>query len=159
MADVMSQSQRSALMSRIRGSNTTPEVAVRSMLWRDGFRFRLHAKKLVGRPDIVLSKWRAVVLVHGCFWHAHENCRLFRLPATRAEFWQQKLASNRDRDVRTILALEQISWRVVVVWECALRDDPEGLRVALGQWIRSGRPSTQYCGKDGRLLEGALQSL
>lgn len=157
MADVMSQSQRSALMSRIRSSNTTPEVAVRSMLWREGFRFRLHAKKLVGRPDIVLSKWRAVVLVHGCFWHAHENCRLFRLPTTRSDFWQQKLASNRDRDRRTLLELEQTSWRVAVVWECALRNDPEGLSEALSQWVRSGSQSTQFCGRNGCLVEGALR--
>lgn len=156
MADAMKPSARSALMSRIRAKHTTPEKSVRSMLWRDGFRFRLHAKKLAGRPDIVLPKWASVVFVNGCFWHCHENCRLFRLPGTRPEFWLQKLSANRARDERTVQALQELGWRVAVVWECALREDAAGLQVALARWVRGDLKFTQFSGRGGRLVVGTL---
>lgn len=156
MADVMKPSVRSALMSRIRGKHTTPEKSVRSMLWRDGFRFRLHAKELAGRPDIMLPKWTAVVFVNGCFWHGHANCRLFRLPNTRPEFWLQKLSANRARDLRTITALQDSSWRVAVVWECALHEDAAGLQAALAQWVRGGPQFIEFSGMAGNLVVGAL---
>lgn len=156
MADVMKPEQRSALMSRIRGKDTTPEKLVRAMLWRQGFRFRLHAKDVKGRPDILLPKWRAAVLVHGCFWHGHQNCRLFRLPSTRAEFWNQKLASNQARDQRTLTALSEAGWRVAVVWECALRDDPNALGHSLTSWMRSDATHAEFSGCEGRLHLGPL---
>lgn len=159
MTDVMSSEQRSALMSRIRGKNTTPEKVIRSMLWREGFRFRLHADELVSRPDIVLPKWRAVVLVHGCFWHAHQNCRLFRLPSTKVDFWERKLLSNRERDLRSAAELAQHSWRVAIVWECAIRNDLRGVRTELTRWIRSGTPAIELAGKDKRLVFGPLPAL
>lgn len=159
MADVMSPAVRSALMSRIRGKNTTPEKAIRSMLWQEGFRFRLHVRALVGRPDIVLPKWKAVVLVHGCFWHAHTNCPLFRLPSTRTEFWKEKLASNQERDLRTVSGLTEASWRVAVIWECAIRNDPQGLRKELSRWLRNGLQTIEFSGRGKRLLLGPLPPL
>jgi DNA mismatch endonuclease (patch repair protein) len=126
------------------------------MLWHDGLRYRLHRKDLPGKPDIVLPRWRAAVLVHGCFWHWHQGCRLFKLPSTRVEFWQEKLAGNRRRDDRTIRELELTVWRVAVVWECAIRDNPDALRTQLLDWIRHGSPSAQFCGRDGAVIQAPL---
>ena len=120
MADTLTKAERSALMSRIRGKDTKPEVFVRSALHRAGFRFRLHGAALPGRPDIVLPRHRTVVFVHGCFWHRH-GCRLSSEPATRRAFWREKFARNRARDQRTARALRNLGWRVVTVWECSLR--------------------------------------
>jgi len=107
-------------MSRIRGSNTKLEVLVRKGLHARGLRYRLGGAKLPGRPDIVLPKYRAVVFVHGCFWHGHE-CPLYRLPKTRPEFWADKIGKNRARDQRVTSELEAMGWRVLTVWECSLR--------------------------------------
>ncbi|KRG75785.1 hypothetical protein ABB30_11115 [Stenotrophomonas ginsengisoli] len=116
------QEQRSRMMRGIRGSNTQPELQVRTALHARGFRYRLNAKDLPGRPDIVLPKWKTVIFVHGCFWHAHQGCRYFRIPATRTEFWEQKLAANAARDARQIEQLLAMGWRVLAVWECALKN-------------------------------------
>ena len=110
------------MMRGIRGSNTQPELQVRKELHARGFRYRLNAKELPGRPDIVLPKWKAVIFVHGCFWHAHQGCRYFRIPATRTEFWTQRLTANAARDARQVEQLLTMGWRVLVVWECALRN-------------------------------------
>lgn len=110
------------MMRGIRGSNTKPELQVRKALHAYGFRYRLNAKELPGRPDIVLPKWKAVIFVHGCFWHAHQGCRYFRIPATRTEFWEQKLSANAARDARQIEQLLAMGWRVLVVWECSLKN-------------------------------------
>jgi DNA mismatch endonuclease, patch repair protein len=120
MADTLTNAERSALMARIRGTNTKPEVFVRSALHRAGFRFRLHGRTLPGRPDIVLAKHRTVVFVHGCFWHRH-GCTLSSEPATRRAFWREKFARNVARDKRTAAALRRAGWRVLTVWECSLR--------------------------------------
>lgn len=112
---------RSRNMAAIRGKDTAPELAVRRILHAMGLRFRLHRKDLPGRPDIVLPKHRTVVFVHGCFWHRHEGCRYTRTPKTRQEFWQTKFAANVDRDRRNRTNLQQLGWRVIVVWECELR--------------------------------------
>ena len=122
MADTVSAAVRSRMMSAIRSKDTHPEMLIRRALHGFGFRYRLHAKNLPGRPDLVLPKWRAVVFVHGCFWHAHD-CPSFRLPATRTEWWQEKLSGNALRDSRSIAALQEQGWRVAVFWECALRGD------------------------------------
>ena len=113
--------RRSALMSRIRSSGTSPELAVRRMLHARGFRFRLHRKDLPGRPDIVLPKYRTAIFVHGCFWHQHPNCRLASKPKTRTDYWEPKLEGNVQRDVRNRTALEVLSWRVETIWECDTR--------------------------------------
>jgi DNA mismatch endonuclease (patch repair protein) len=119
--DIVSPEVRSAMMARIGGKHTKPELVVRRGLFALGYRYRLHDRRLPGKPDIVFPSRRAVVLVSGCFWHGH-GCRLFRWPATNAEFWRSKIAGNvaRDAEVRERLAAQ--GWRVLTVWECALRD-------------------------------------
>jgi DNA mismatch endonuclease, patch repair protein len=108
------------MMSGIRGKDTKPELTVRQLLHRLGFRFRLHRKNLPGKPDIVLPKWRKVVFVNGCYWHGHGNCYLFRAPKTRTEFWTAKIASNCARDQRNYAELAKAGWDVIVIWECAV---------------------------------------
>ncbi|WP_234992589.1 very short patch repair endonuclease [Kroppenstedtia eburnea] len=107
-------------MSSIRGKDTKPELVLRRGLHRLGFRFRLHDKRLPGKPDIVLPKYRAVILAHGCFWHGH-LCHLFKWPSTREEFWRKKITRNRDLDNININKLMESDWRVCIVWECALK--------------------------------------
>lgn len=109
-------------MSRISGKDTSPERAVRSILHRLGYRFRLHSQSLPGKPDVVLPKYRTVVLVHGCFWHRHRGCPYAYAPKTRKEFWSRKFAGNTERDRRVTEQLRALGWRVLVVWECELRD-------------------------------------
>lgn len=118
--DVHSPERRSFNMSRVRGRDTRPEMLIRRGLHARGFRFRLHARELPGRPDLVFPARRAVILVHGCFWHGHD-CPLFHMPATRTEFWAAKIAANRQRDARAEKELELIGWRRLTIWECALR--------------------------------------
>jgi DNA mismatch endonuclease (patch repair protein) len=119
-ADVHSPGRRSFNMSRIRGRDTKPEMLIRRGLHARGFRFRLHVRGLPGRPDLVFPGRRAVILIHGCFWHGHD-CPMFRLPATRPDFWRTKIEANRVRDARDIEALAAATWRRLTVWECALR--------------------------------------
>ena len=137
MVDVMDAGKRSALMSRIRGKNTAPELHVRRGLWRAGFRYRLHSIGLKGKPDIVLRRWNAAVFVHGCFWHHHDQCKLAKLPSTRSGFWSEKLLGNRTRDERAVQMLRSQGWRVAVVWECAIRAAPEKTIRSLVTWVRS----------------------
>jgi len=120
VADALTQEQRRLNMSRIRGSNTKPELLVRSALHAMGFRFRLHDRKLPGTPDIVLRRYRAVIFVNGCFWHGH-GCRFSKMPAIRAEFWIQKIGRTKARDAAAIEQLLSLGWNVIVVWECSLR--------------------------------------
>ncbi|MFV0359108.1 very short patch repair endonuclease [Tropicimonas sp.] len=137
MTDIVDQQTRSRMMSGIRGKNTKPELALRRALHACGFRFRLHSKKVHGRPDLALPKYRAVVFVHGCFWHRHEGCRYTTTPATRSEFWQAKFAANVARDSVVRGALLDQGWRVATIWECALRK-PEQVSVAadrLAEWL------------------------
>jgi DNA mismatch endonuclease (patch repair protein) len=141
MVDVLSPQQRSFNMSRIRGRDTKPEILLRRGLHARGFRFRLHRKDLPGRPDLVFSGRRAVIFVHGCFWHGHD-CPMCRLPATRADFWAAKIEKNRCRDLKAVKALGSSGWRVLVVWECALRGParhPAGAVLAsCEEFVRSG---------------------
>lgn len=125
MVDTITSERRSWNMSRIRARDTGPELRLRSLLHRAGFRFRLHAKKLPGRPDIVLPKYRTAIFVHGCFWHRHSGCRNATTPSTRAEFWQDKFDSNVRRDARNRADLEAVGWTVMTVWECELKADAE----------------------------------
>lgn len=116
----MTPAQRRLNMSRIRGRDTKPEMLIRRGLHARGLRYRLHDRSLPGRPDLVFSRYRTAVFIHGCFWHAH-GCTLSKLPATRQIFWQEKLTANAERDRRAIETLQALGWRVLVVWECALR--------------------------------------
>ena len=123
MADVFSPEKRSEVMARVRSANTKPELRLRSMLHQLGYRFTVNGprnKLLPGRPDIVLPKLRTVVFVHGCFWHGHEFCHHARLPTSRSDWWIQKIAKNRARDLRNEAALLALGWHVVTVWTCAL---------------------------------------
>lgn len=120
MTDVLTPDQRRKNMSRIRGRDTKPELQVRHGLHARGLRYRLHDPRLPGRPDLVLTRYRAVVFIHGCFWHAH-GCSLSKMPMTRKDFWQRKLAANAERDGKTLETLRATGWRVLVIWECALR--------------------------------------
>jgi DNA mismatch endonuclease (patch repair protein) len=120
--DRLTKAERSWNMSRIRGRDTSPERAVRSILHRLGYRFRLHSRKLPGRPDVVLPRYKTVVFVHGCFWHRHSGCPFAYTPKSRIEFWSQKFAANVERDRLASKQLRALGWRVLVVWECELRD-------------------------------------
>ena len=120
--DTLTPERRSWNMSRIKGAHTGPELLVRSLLHRMGYRFRLHRKDLPGRPDIVLPRLRAVVLVHGCYWHRHANCRLAYIPKSNREFWEAKFAGNVRRDSRQYEELVALGWRVITVWECETRE-------------------------------------
>ena len=122
MSDVLTTEQRRRCMAAIRGRDTKPEMIVRSLVHRAGYRFRLHRKDLPGRPDLVFPGRRKVVFVHGCFWHQHPRCRYATRPATRPKFWSAKLDGNRTRDHRVIRELKQIGWDVLVIWECQTRD-------------------------------------
>lgn len=120
--DTLTPVQRSERMSRVRGRDTQPELLVRKALHARGYRYRLYDKRLPGTPDLVFPRWRKVLFVHGCFWHAHENCALARMPKSRLEFWRPKLEGNRARDDRKLAELRALGWDAMVVWECELRD-------------------------------------
>lgn len=142
MTDTVSPAVRSRMMSRIRGKDTAPEKAVRSLLHKSGFRFRLHRRDLPGRPDLALPKYNTVIFVHGCFWHAHNGCRFYNDPKTNPVFWKEKLSTNVARDRKNMGSLSAMGWRVLVVWECAIRDkdDLTSLRNSMIRWLRSNKP-------------------
>lgn len=120
MTDIVDASTRSRMMTGIKGKDTQQEVEIRKKLFALGLRYRIHDKKLPGTPDIVLSKYKAVILIHGCFWHVHD-CPLFRWPATKKTFWKKKLAGNKKRDIENIELLKKLGWRILVIWECSFR--------------------------------------
>jgi DNA mismatch endonuclease, patch repair protein len=117
MVDVVDKATRSRMMAGIKGKNTKPELLLRSELHRRGFRFRLHARNLPGRPDLVFPKYRTVIFVHGCFWHGH-SCKVFKWPQSNKLFWETKILGNRRRDRQSIRQLVKAGWRVLVIWEC-----------------------------------------
>lgn len=121
MADVHSPETRSYNMSRIRGKNTKPEELIRKYLFAQGFRYRKNDARLPGKPDIVLPKYKTVIFVNGCFWHAHEDCRYFIWPKNNEEFWKKKIGGNIERDAKNQRLLTDLGWRVIVVWECELK--------------------------------------
>jgi DNA mismatch endonuclease (patch repair protein) len=121
VVDIVDSATRSRMMSGIKGRNTRLEVLIRSLLHRRGFRFRMNVADLPGKPDIVLPKYRTVIFVHGCFWHGHD-CRLFKWPQTRPDFWRTKIQRNRQRDEQSLELLHAAGWRVATIWECALRN-------------------------------------
>ncbi|MDT6964290.1 DNA mismatch endonuclease Vsr [Cupriavidus sp. SZY C1] len=121
MVDVVSAEIRSRMMAGIRGKNTRPEMRLRRFLHKAGFRYRLHDRSLPGTPDVVLPRYRTAILIHGCFWHRHANCRFATTPATNAEFWKRKFSCNVERDSLAVEKLLSEGWRVIVVWECGLK--------------------------------------
>ena len=141
------------MMSGIRGKDTKPELLVRRALHARGFRYRLYVASLPGKPDLVLPKYNAVVFVHGCFWHGHD-CHLFNLPGTRREFWSAKIASNKERDKQSIEELEVAGWRVMQIWECALRGKERiGLELVserTSAWLISNRKRVEIRGRKPR---------
>jgi DNA mismatch endonuclease (patch repair protein) len=118
--DIWSKQKRSEVMSKIRGKNTKPEKLIRSALFNKGFRFRVHRPDLPGKPDITLVKYNTVLLVHGCFWHYHPNCREGRIPDTNSSFWKNKLSKNVERDKINVQKLLHLGWNVITLWECEL---------------------------------------
>lgn len=139
--DSLTPEHRSWLMSRVTGKNTKPELMVRRLLHGLGYRFRLHAKDLPGRPDIVFRNRHKAIFVHGCFWHGHVGCRKARLPTTRTEFWADKIETNRARDARKESALRSLGYDVLTLWECDLKNI-EGLSSKLSTFIGPARHSS-----------------
>lgn len=121
MADVHSKETRSYNMSQIKGKNTKPEILVRKLLFSSGFRYRLHDKKLPGKPDIVLPKYKTAIFIHGCFWHGHEDCKYFVVPKTRQDWWLNKINGNKNNDYKSLITLKEQGWNIVVLWECELK--------------------------------------
>ncbi|MDH4428172.1 MAG: very short patch repair endonuclease [Acidovorax sp.] len=141
MTDIVDSATRSRMMSGIRGRDTKIELALRKALHASGLRYRLHYRKLPGRPDMAFIGAKAAVFINGCFWHGHD-CPFFRLPASNVEFWRAKIDANRSRDIATLDALHGLGWRTAIVWECAMRGRPanefSALVGRLKEWIREG---------------------
>jgi len=146
LVDVVDAVTRSRMMSGIKGKNTKPEVSIRRALHARGFRYRTHVNNLPGKPDLVLPKYKAVVFVHGCFWHGH-TCRYFKIPRTRPDFWMEKIEKNRTRDRFQEIALLSDGWRVLIVWECVIRSmDKKKSMVLIDQiaeWLINGNEYLQ----------------
>jgi DNA mismatch endonuclease, patch repair protein len=138
--DVVDKKTRSRMMSGIKCKNTRPEILIRSMLHREGFRFRIHVTGLPGKPDLVLKKYKAVIFVHGCFWHRHD-CKYFKWPKSRSDFWKAKLNKNHIIDEHNLMKLFEKGWRVCIIWECAIRESKDNLveiRKKVGDWLKKG---------------------
>lgn len=136
----MTPEQRFKCLSHNRAKNTGPELKLRQTLWRLGFRYRVNDKRLPGKPDIVLPKYRTVIFIHGCFWHGHKNCKYYTIPKTNTEFWTAKVARNQERDQNVWRQLEAKGWSVIIVWECQLKnaDLEETLERVKAEIIRNG---------------------
>ncbi|MBU8891457.1 MAG: DNA mismatch endonuclease Vsr [Bacteroidales bacterium] len=137
MTDVHDKKTRSYNMSMIKGKDTKPEIMVRKFLFKNGFRYRLNVPELPGKPDIVLSKYKTIIFVHGCFWHGHESCKYFVLPKTRTKWWKEKINGTIKRDLHKKQELEQLGWNIIVIWECELKKEKrentlESLKKRLG---------------------------
>ena len=149
LPDVVDAATRSRMMAGIRGKDTRPEMILRRGLHGRGFRFRLHESRLPGSPDLVFPGRRAVIFVHGCFWHGHD-CHLFRLPATRQEFWRAKIEGNAARDAATEDALVRAGWRVLTIWECALKGRErlpvEAMLDRVSAWLAAGSGQEMIAG-------------
>lgn len=153
MTDVFDKKTRSENMSRIRGKDTKPELLIRKELHRRGFRYSLHRTDLPGKPDIILPKFNAVIQIHGCFWHGH-TCHLFRWPKTRKEFWHNKINQNVNRDIKNKQKLNDHGWRILIIWECAIKGkyslEREKLLDLIVSWLNSAEISLEIAGS--RLL-------
>lgn len=123
MTDVYSREIRSFNMSRIKGKDTKPEMLVRKFLFSQGFRYRLHDKKLPGKPDVILPKYKTVIFVNGCFWHGHQDCKYFVVPKTRTEWWLNKISTTIANDKKVVGSLQNDGWKTIVIWECELKKE------------------------------------
>ena len=152
MTDVVSPQVRSRMMSGIRGKNTRPELLIRRSLHRLGYRYRLHRKDLPGKPDLVLPRYRAVIFVNGCFWHGHD-CHLFKWPSSRADWWRAKITKTRETDAASRQALAAMGWRILEVWECALkgrtRHPLEQVIAQIDAWLHSDSRALVVRGREG----------
>lgn len=136
MTDKITPQQRKALMGRVKNKNTAPEMLVRRLLHRMGYRFRLHRRDLPGTPDIVLPRYRTVVFVHGCFWHGHEGCRRGTCPASNKDFWNAKINRNCERDAMATTLLVCAGWRVITVWDCEIKAGESALSARLSAFVK-----------------------
>jgi DNA mismatch endonuclease (patch repair protein) len=140
VADIVDTATRSRMMAGIRSANTRPEIAIRSALHAKGFRYRLHPRNLPGKPDMAFPRYRTALFVNGCFWHGHD-CHLFRVPGTRTDFWSGKIQRNRERDAVVRQQLQAQGWRVLTIWECAIRGrEAKGLPRVVAEaakWLKS----------------------
>lgn len=145
MIDVVNSETRSRMMSHIRNRDTRPELALRKALHALGFRYRLHVSRITGRPDMALCRYRAVIFVHGCFWHRHEGCRFSTVPVTRPEFWKAKFEANVRRDSVVRKSLMKEGWRVATIWECSLRGSEQAAATAklLAVWLLASTPTIE----------------
>lgn len=149
MTDIVSPEKRSEMMTGIRGKDTRPEITIRKALFALGWRYRIHDARLPGKPDLVFPSLRAVIFVEGCFWHGHD-CHLFRMPSTREDFWAAKIGGNRERDKRVREELQNLGWRHLTVWECALKGRtrlpfPALVDTIVG-WLESSEPAEEIEG-------------
>ena len=153
MPDVVSAEVRSRMMSGIHGTNTKPEIIVRTGLHSRGFRYRKNDKSLPGKPDLVFAKYQAVIFVNGCFWHGH-NCHLFKWPSTRVDFWRKKIERNQEKDEESLCALHSAGWRVLTIWECALKGKEkllfESVLDSASCWLEKDDGSCEILGGEGR---------
>ncbi len=152
MTDVVDRDTRSRMMSGIKAKNTKPELLIRKALFSKGFRYRLHDKKLTGKPDLVFPRYQAAVFINGCFWHGHD-CHLFKWPSTRPEFWQDKITRNRRRDAEVYGMLAEQGWRILTIWECALKGrtrlDFNRMVADIERWIRGEGKVREIRGRVG----------
>jgi len=147
MVDVVDSATRSRMMAGIRGRDTKPELLLRRALHARGFRYRLHGAALSGKPDLVLPKHKAVVFVHGCFWHRHAGCRFATTPATRPEFWSDKFSANVARDHRNLDLLRTMGWRTAIVWECAMKSkNIDDVADEVTHWLQGGEQLLEVSG-------------
>jgi DNA mismatch endonuclease (patch repair protein) len=148
MMDVVDQETRSKMMSGIRGKNTKPELEIRRQLHGLGFRYRIHDKRLPGKPDLVFKKYNAVIFVNGCFWHRH-GCHLFKWPKTRPEFWEEKINRNHENDLKALQSLKSSGWRVCIVWECSMKGATKDIQViskTIARWLKGNHRMLEVSG-------------
>ena len=143
--DTVDKKTRSRIMASVGQKSTGPEIRLRKALHRLGYRYRLNDKKLPGSPDLVFPKYRAVIFVHGCFWHAHEGCKFATKPSTRKQFWEDKFEKNQKRDKRKYEALKKLDWRVLVVWECTIKNRVVGKFDEVIRWVADWLNSEKNC--------------
>lgn len=135
MADIFSKAKRSEIMSKISGKETKPEILVRKFLFAQGFRYRKNDKRLPGKPDIVLPKYKTLIFVHGCFWHGHQNCKKSALPLTNHEFWKDKIQKNIERDKLKQKELKKLGWKIITIWQCQIKSR-ESVEKTLKQTVK-----------------------
>lgn len=121
MSDIFNETKRSQVMAQVKSIDTKPELAIRKFLFAHGFRYRKNVKKLSGKPDIVLSKYKTIIFIHGCFWHGHKNCEASTLPKSRKEYWAPKIQGNINRDLKNKKLLRKLGWQIITIWECDIK--------------------------------------